>query len=357
MTHGRPTIQGPLCGDERLRHIGNRSGVWAPMVAVLETMLGRASVDEQTTEHPAVPRTNEDPRPSAAKGRHHEEKGSVLRWLHPEGAAWGVDPSELDPAAIEQSRRWLGMLFGERRYFRIDVRGWENVPASPAMIVSNHSGGTLIPDVWGLCYAWYTHFGSDRPIHPAAHEMVLGNRFTGAFFAKRGVVRADRRVAKRVLTRWRQDLLVMPGGDLDTWRPFTKRYEVEFAGRTGYARLALSAGVPIVPVANVGAHHTLIVLTDGRRLAEKLRLPELARASIWPVHISMPWGLALGPWPHLPPPVKLRYRFGAAIRPEDVGATPGEEPTPEQIAELDRRVRESMQAQLDRLRVERRERG
>jgi 1-acyl-sn-glycerol-3-phosphate acyltransferase len=222
------------------------------------------------------------------------------------------------------------------------------------MIVSNHSGGTLIPDVWGFCYAWYTHFGTDRAIHPAAHEVVLGNRFTGAFFAKHGVVRADRRVAYQILTEWKQDLLVMPGGDIDTWRPFKKRYQVEFAGRTGYARLALRAGVPIVPVANVGAHHTLLVLSDGRKLAELLRLPQLVRAHIWPIHLSLPYGLTIGPWPHFPLPARLRYRFAKPIYPEDVGARPRKEPTEEQVAELDRRVRQSMQAELDRLRDERR---
>jgi len=298
------------------------------------------------------PPREEAPKPK----RHHEEKSTVLRWLHPNGVHWGTEPSEFDPAAVDHARRWLGLLFGERRYFRVHVHGWEHVPSAPAMVVSNHSGGTLIPDVWGLCFAWYTRFGTRRPIHPAAHEMVLGNRFTGSFFAKRGVVRADRRIAHRVLTSWQQDLLVMPGGDLDTWRPFTKRYQVCFAGRTGYARLALRAGVPIAPVVNAGAHHTLIVLTDGRKLAEKLRLPELARASIWPVHLSMPWGLALGPWPHLPPPVKLRYRFAPAIRPEDVGAVPGREPTDAQVEELDRRVRTAMQAELDVLRDEGRRR-
>lgn len=318
-------------------------------------------MDERTSEEPvghepARPRAAEPTNAAATNGKRRHEKSSVLRWLHPEGVDWGADPSDLDPAAIEHARRWLGLLFGERRYFRVDVRGWENVPRAPAMVVSNHSGGTLIPDVWGLCYAWYTHFGTERPIHPAAHEMVLGNRFTGAFFARRGVIRADRKIARRVLTNWRQDLLVMPGGDLDTWRPFTRRYEVQFAGRVGYARLALTAGVPIVPVANVGAHHTLIVLTDGRKLAEKLRLPELARSYIWPVHLSMPWGLALGPWPHLPPPVRLRYRFAPPISPKDVGVGPGEEPTDDQVTELDRRVRQGMQAQLDRLREERRTR-
>lgn len=298
---------------------------------------------------PAAPPSPEPRR----KRKRHREKSSVLRWLHPNGVHWGSELTEFDPAAVEQARRWLGLLFGPRRYFRVRVRGFEHVPSAPTMIVSNHSGGTLIPDVWGLCFAWYTHFGTERPIHPAAHEMVLGNRFTGGFFAKRGVVRADRRIAERVLATWKQDLLVMPGGDLDTWRPFTKRYEVRFSGRTGYARLALRAGVPIAPVVNAGAHNTLVVLSDGRKLAELLRLPELARASIWPVHLSLPWGLALGPWPHLPPPVKLRYRFAPAVHPADVGAVPGEEPTDAQVEALDRLVRERMQAELDVLRDER----
>src|SRR5690606_28625749 len=121
--------------------------------------------------------------PSAAdedepKPKRHEEKSTVLRWLHPNGVHWGTEESEFDPAAIDQARRWLGLLFGERRYFRLRVHGWEHVPSAPTMVVSNHSGGTLIPDAWGLCFAWYTRFGTRRPIHPAAHEMVLGNRFT-----------------------------------------------------------------------------------------------------------------------------------------------------------------------------------
>jgi 1-acyl-sn-glycerol-3-phosphate acyltransferase len=288
--------------------------------------------------------------------KRHAQKSSVLRWLHPDGVEWGANVAEYDPAAVERARRVLGMLFGERRYFGLDVRGWEHVPASPAMVVSNHSGGTLILDTWGLCYAWYTHFGTERPLHPAAHEMVLGNRFTGSFFARRGVIRADRDVARRVLSKWRQDLLVMPGGDLDVWRPFAKRYEVCFAGRTGYARLALSAGMPVVPVAHIGAHETLVVLSDGQRIARKLRLRELARANIWPIHLSLPWGFAVGPWPHLPLPTRMRYRFAPAIWPHEVDARPGVEPTDDQVEELDRRVRARMQEQLDRIREERRAR-
>ena len=287
------------------------------------------------------------------RGSERRQKSRLLRWLYPDGVSWGDDEAEFDAAAVERVRRWLGLFFGPRRYFRVEVSGWQNLPPSPVLVASNHSGGTLFLDSWGLGWAWYTHFGTDRPLHPAAHEMILGNPWVGPFMAKRGVVRADRRLAQRVLQEWRDDLLVMPGGDLDVWRPYNKRYEVQFAGRTGYARVALKAGVPVVPVANAGAHETFVVLTDGQKLASFLRLPELARAHIWPVHLSLPWGLAVGPWPHIPVPAKLRYRFGPPIYPSEVGLEPGAEPTDDQVRAFDERVRAGVQTQLDMLREER----
>jgi 1-acyl-sn-glycerol-3-phosphate acyltransferase len=182
--------------------------------------------------------------------------------------AWGANPQDYDAEALERTLTLLGRLFGDGRYFGVEATGFERVAEAPAMVVSNHSGGTTVLDAWGLGVAWYDHFGTARPLHPAAHEMVLGNRWTGPYMARRGVVRASREVARRVLEHWREDLLVMPGGDLDVWRPFRHRYRVKFGGRTGYARVALSSGVPVVPVAHVGAHHTFLVLTDGRGLAE-----------------------------------------------------------------------------------------
>lgn len=281
------------------------------------------------------------------------QRSRLLHWLNPGGSSWGDEEADFDPGAVEGARRWLGSVFGPRRYFRVETAGWHHLPDSPVMVVSNHSGGTLFLDSWGLLWAWYTHFGTDRPLHPAAHELILGTPVVGPFMAKRGVVRASRRLAHRVLREWREDLLVMPGGDLDVWRPFSKRYEVQFAGRTGYAAVALRACVPVVPVANAGAHHTFVVLTDGQKLAEWLRLPEIVRAHIWPVHLSLPWGLAVGPWPHFPVPAKLRYRFGHPIFPSEVGLYPGEEPTPAQIEAFDAKVRAGVQAQLDVLRDQR----
>jgi 1-acyl-sn-glycerol-3-phosphate acyltransferase len=276
-----------------------------------------------------------------------EERGNVLRWLHrttgaPDGA---TDPGNYDPDAVHKVLRFASRFYGPGKYFALDVDGIEHVPEKPVMVVSNHSGGTSIPDVWGFAYAWYQRFGTARPIHPLAHEVILSTKTTARFFGKLGVLRAGRGVARDVLTNWGRDLLVMPGGDLDTWRPWKQRYQVQFGGRTGYARTAIQAGVPIVPVANAGAHETLLVLTDGRELARKLRLQELTRANVFPISLSFPWGLTIGPWPHLPIPGRLRYKFGAPIVTPQI-----DEPDDDTVLAVDAAVRAAVQGLLDDLR-------
>jgi 1-acyl-sn-glycerol-3-phosphate acyltransferase len=279
-------------------------------------------------------------------------KGRLLKWfLGDRGAHWGTDPGEYTPTAVEETVSSMGRLFGPGCYFGLEIKGWENVPAAPAMLVSNHSGGTTIPDVWGLLIGWYRQFGTGRPCHPLAHEIILGTETTARYFSRRGVLKAHPGVAASVLTRFRRDLLVMPGGDLDTWRPYRERYTVRFGGRRGYAKLALRTGTPVIPVANAGAHETLLVLTDGRKIARALGLNNVARAEIFPVHLSLPWGLGIGPLPHLPTPVTLRYKIGQPVAlPE--GVTLGSEPTEEQVQEYDAHVQQAVQALLDELRAE-----
>lgn len=278
-----------------------------------------------------------------------KEQSGFLRWLHKANAMpYGSDPGAFDPAAVEHTVEVAERFFGPGRYFGLDVQGWDNVPRAPAMVISNHSGGTTIPDVWGFGVAWYARFGVGRIIHPMAHEIILSTKRTGRFFERHGVLRASREMGYDVLTNWKRDLMVMPGGDRDTWRPYKKRYEVTFAGRTGYARLAIKAGVPIVPVANAGAHETLFVLTDGSRLARALGMQRRFRASIFPISLSFPWGLTIGPLPHLPWPADLRYRIGPAIAPPALDV-PGAEPTDEQVRDLDSQVRAAVQTLLDDL--------
>lgn len=243
----------------------------------------------------------------------------------------------------------LSHVYGsEGRYFSVSSAGWERFPDGPSVVVANHSGGTSFPDAWGLGWAWYDHFGFDRPVHPMAHDMVWVVPGIAERFARLGIVRADRQLAHEVLTRYRRDIVVMPGGDREVWRPFGRRYQVCWSGRTGYARTALRAGVPVTPIACAGGHSTFVVLSDGHRFARAIGLHKLARADVFPLHLSFPYGLGIGPFPHLPPPSHFRYLVGDPVEPVE-HVPEGREPSRLAIREMDLRVRASMQEQLDRL--------
>jgi len=257
---------------------------------------------------------------------------------------WGLDPRELHPPSVGLALRVVGTWMGPGRLFPLDARGFDDVPEAPVLVVSNHSGGTMVIDTWGFALAWYRHFGTVRPLHPAAHELLFATEVPGRPLARLGVIRAERSVVRETLRAGR-DVMVMPGGDGDVWRPYHRRWDVVFAGHRGYARIAAELQVPVVPVANAGAHETLVVLADGHRVARWLGLHRLARADVWPVHLSLPWGLGVGPLPHLPWPRPLRYRVGPALAPPS-------STDEDAIAAFDQDVRAAVQRLLDELRWE-----
>src|ERR1019366_7159365 len=83
-------------------------------------------------------------------------------------------------------------------------------------------------------------------------------------------------------------VLVYPGGDWEAHRPSWHGSRVEFAGREGFVRLALTAGVPIVPVVSIGGQETALFLTRGERLARTLRLDTRLRLKVLPVSLALP---------------------------------------------------------------------
>jgi len=274
-------------------------------------------------------------------------KSRASRWLHQgRDPGWGLHPERFDPDRVHEAMRWCARLFDSGCLYPVESHGFDQLPTSPAMLVSNHSGGSTVLDCVGMAYAWYRHFGTSRPLHFLAHEILLSTRLTGPFFDRVGVLRTSRSLAREVLSEHRRDVIVMPGGDRDTWRPWKDRHRVRFSGHTGYARLALQTGVPAVPLAHIGPHDTLLVLTDGERIARKLRLHDLFRIDVFPIHLSLPWGIGIGPWPHLPLPTTLRYRLGAPI---PLPCEPMADPPAELVAEYDLQVRTALQIQLDEL--------
>jgi 1-acyl-sn-glycerol-3-phosphate acyltransferase len=111
---------------------------------------------------------------------------------------------------------------------------------------------------------------------------------------------------------------VFPGGDVDAAKAWDERNLVKFGGRSGFARLATDAGVPIIPIVTAGAGESLFVISSGERLARAIRLDKVLRVKSAPVSISLPWGLsigAVGMLPYLPLPTKLVTRVLPAMPP------------------------------------------
>ncbi len=234
-----------------------------------------------------------------------------------------------------------------RSWFRWRVEGVEHVPAEgAALLVGNHNGGLMPIDTLLTMAAIEDRLGVERVVRPLAHDLVFYDRAAHRAAIKLGLVRAGHSSAHAVFRRG--DLaLVYPGSDLDTMRPFRERDRVVLGGRTGFVRLALTAGVPIVPVVSAGTHEQLIILSRGERLARALRLDVWARAKVFPIALGLPWGLFPAFFFYLPLPAQTTLAFGEPIAWPDLRPQDADDPAVVQRCYAE--VEERMQAMLDRL--------
>jgi 1-acyl-sn-glycerol-3-phosphate acyltransferase len=259
-----------------------------------------------------------------------------------------ADPFDArDPDYIRATLPALRAL--SRVYFRADVAGLERIPASgPVLLVGNHSGGIVIADTFVFAQAFYDHFGADRHFNQLAHDLVFKTPGLRTLVQRYGTVPASPENMARAL---HDDaaLLVYPGGDEETFRPSWEAGEVHFAGRTGFVRLALEHGVPIVPVVAVGGQETALFLGPDTRLAGALKLDRLARLKVLPVAIGPPFGMTVLDFPgRIPLPSKITIRV---MPPIDLRKELGPDPD---IEEGYRLVSSRMQRTLTRLNHQRR---
>lgn len=255
-----------------------------------------------------------------------------------------AEMAKWDPGFTRQITNLVGPAI--KRYFRAEVRGVSSVPASGgALVVSNHSGGMMTPDVLVFAPEFYKQFGFDRPLYTLAHYGVFLGPL-GDLLRRAGVIEASRENAGNAL-RSGAVVLVFPGGDYDSYRPTRTANVVDFGGRTGYVRAALDADVPIVPMVSIGAQETQIFLARGDSIARRIGLTK-ARMEILPISIGFPFGLSVLFPPNVPLPSKIVTQV---LDPIDIVAEFGENPD---IDEVDHHVRSVMQTALDELAHQRR---
>jgi 1-acyl-sn-glycerol-3-phosphate acyltransferase len=139
---------------------------------------------------------------------------------------------------------------------------------------------------------------------------------------------------------------VWPGGEVDSLRPWSERDEATLAGRTGFVKMAIRAGVPIVPIATVGGADAMPVLIRGDRLSKLLRLDKMLRLKVFPIAVSLPWGIAPAALPQFPLPAKIRTRL---MPPVEVDHDPARADDDEYVERKYQEVEDSIQSGMDAL--------
>ena len=249
-----------------------------------------------------------------------------------------------DPLLMKKQAGWVARLMDY--YFRLEIGGWENLPKQPALLIGVHSGGPLTMDAWTIAYAWWRHFEGARTLHGTAHDFLMNTPLLGRYFRRMGVIAPTRENIQTSLARG-DDVILWPGGEKDAFRRWSLRDKAVLGERSGFIRLAIRNGTPIVPVATVGGHDTLFVLSEGRWLAKLLNLKKYLRSDVAPITLSWPLGVALHltPLQHIPLPAKIRTEFLEAIRFDvDPAMADDAEYVKRMYAEVERRIQAGMDA-------------
>jgi 1-acyl-sn-glycerol-3-phosphate acyltransferase len=258
-------------------------------------------------------------------------------------------PGDLDDRDTDAMRELLpAMWLLASAWFRPAIRGLERVPREgPVLIVGNHTGGAASPEILISQLAFSAYFGVERPHYQLAHRMVL-NSPVGPLVRRFGSVEADPANAEAALDAGAM-VTVFPGGDYEVFRPSWESAKVDFGGRTGFLRLALSKDVPIVPMVTLGGQETALFLSRGQRLAKLTGATRVMRLKTIPIVVGLPFGLSVGGFPPvLPLPAKVTIEL---LEPIDLRARYGADPD---VDEIYRDLIATMQKTLSGLQGERR---
>jgi len=191
---------------------------------------------------------------------------------------------------------------------------------------------------------------SNRPV-VLAHRLFFRIPRLRRLLARFGILEANPANALAAL-RSGGKVLVYPGADHDSLRPFSQRHRVFFGGRSGFVRAAVRAQVPIVPVVTAGSHETFVVLVHGKTLAKRLRLRDTFGLHTFPVILCLPWLLIAGPLcllPYFPLPARITVELG-----DPIWLPSGFDDSTTQEQELAESIRRTMESILAGLYAERR---
>lgn len=290
----------------------------------------KAAKPPVTPQSGAAPKTSKAP-PTGLAGLIAKRAGN-----------WDVEGP--NPRLMEGQRHFWNFMMDH--YFRMEMNGWERLPNDPSLLIGIHSGGSLTMDAWTVLFQWWRRFGEERTLHGTAHDVLMASPGLGDYFRALGALPPTVTAMKTAFEAG-HDVVLWPGGEVDAMRTWRKRDEAVLGGRQGFVRFALRQQVPIVPIATVGGHDTVFVLSEGRFLAKHTGLGKRLRASTLPIISGFPFPLAVEVLPmHLPLPAKIRTEL---LEPFHLDPDPEKANDAAYVDEIYREVEAAIQAGMKRL--------
>jgi len=253
-------------------------------------------------EAPPEPERERDPRALSQLIPADEPTRQIDDWGRSEAAFQLADPV---------------LNFYYRYWFRVELQNVENVPdEGGALLVANHSGA-LPPDAPMIMHGIRTEHPQPRPVYMLGEHWFKGYPGVGMITNKIGLVPAHPANAQRLLCDEGRLALVFPEGQKGSRKLYWQRYKLRRFGRGGFVKTAIRAGVPIVPVAVMGAEEAMPIF------AHVPLLQRLTGLIYFPINHAFPhFGLFAGAM-YLP--AKFRIRFLEPIRFERYGPDAAED--------------------------------
>ncbi|MEO1229282.1 MAG: lysophospholipid acyltransferase family protein [Myxococcota bacterium] len=206
----------------------------------------------------------------------------------------GVDPYGLRRKSLARTYTFMSWMY--RNYFDVHVFGLEHVPdRGRGMIVGNHSGGIAL-DAAMTSTAVLLEKDPPRLGQGMAEKFISKVPMMGTWAQQSGALTGTPENAVHLLENERL-LMVYPEGARGTEKLYPDRHRLVDFG-TGFLRLALRTGTPIVPVAFVGGGDAIPTVVNLYGVARRFGVPYI------PI---TPW---LVTWPR---PTTLQIYFGEPL--------------------------------------------
>jgi 1-acyl-sn-glycerol-3-phosphate acyltransferase len=142
------------------------------------------------------------------------------------------------------------------------------------MLVGNHSGG--VPADGGMIIAsLFFSIDPPRAVHGMVEKFAQEWPFVSTWFNRVGQLPGLPEHAIRLLNDGRL-LMVFPEGARGLGKLYKDRYHLSHFG-TGFMRIALQTGTPVIPLAFIGGEEAMPTMFHAKRLAR------LVGAPYWPV--------------------------------------------------------------------------